>query len=330
MKKIYVYTLINILLFFSLSLSTVFAKQIKQKYISKDKLIEIETSISTSTLIGDIINYKINIEYSPKILINETNPISTLQNFEIKDYSFSPPKKKNLFSNKIIKKYSYKISTFTKGQFKVYGVEINYKFQDQNLSFKIPDINITVKGLFDENKKNSKLNKNKMFDIKNLEKIYSKKIIISIIIFIIIFGPLVIYYFLFYRKKLELISKKNLLPHEIAFSKLKFLKETPLVSSNEIKIFYITLSEILREYLENRYNIEILEKTTMEIFQELKKIGFQKKDAIELRDVMSEMDLVKFAKYIPENELINQHLNFVYDYVDKTKIEEKIKDDEKK
>jgi hypothetical protein len=94
--------------------------------------------------------------------------------------------------------------------------------------------------------------------------------------------------------------------HQIAISKLKALKDKKLWQQDEVKEYYIELSEILREYLEKRYEIKTHEKTTDEIFAGLRHIDIRSDSKNTLRSILELSDLVKFAKAKPipsENEL---------------------------
>jgi hypothetical protein len=104
--------------------------------------------------------------------------------------------------------------------------------------------------------------------------------------------------------------------HVIAFRELEKLKEEELWQKGEIKRYYTALTEILRQYLENRFHVFSLELTTFETLDALVKTGFKKNGSYnDLKSVLTGADLVKFAKYKPaaeENELHFQNSwNFV-------------------
>jgi len=114
--------------------------------------------------------------------------------------------------------------------------------------------------------------------------------------------------------------------HVIAFRDLEKLKNEKLWQKGELKQYYSRLTEIIRQYLEDRYGVDSPELTTSETLDELLRKGF-KKDAvyIMLRDILNGADLVKFAKYKPdpsENEL---HFDNSWQFVDITRLREEIK-----
>jgi hypothetical protein len=96
--------------------------------------------------------------------------------------------------------------------------------------------------------------------------------------------------------------------HVIALRELEVLRNEKLWQNGEIKKYYSRLTEILRQYLENRYRVFSLELTTRETLDALVKTGFRKDEYYaRLKNVLTSADLVKFAKYNPdpsENESI--------------------------
>lgn len=108
--------------------------------------------------------------------------------------------------------------------------------------------------------------------------------------------------------------------HVIAFRELEKLMNEELWQKGEIKAYYTRLTEILRQYLENRFNVFSLELTTAETLEALVKTGF-KKDGIynQLKIVLTGADLVKFAKYKPEPEENKLHFKNSWDFIEVTK-----------
>jgi len=114
------------------------------------------------------------------------------------------------------------------------------------------------------------------------------------------------------------ISKPVIPPHTVAIGKLKELQAKKLWQQGEVKLYYIELTDILREYLEKRYDIKTHEKTTDEILDSLKSREIADDNRSNLQRVLVMADLVKFAKEKPipaENE---EALETSIDFVIKT------------
>ena len=80
-------------------------------------------------------------------------------------------------------------------------------------------------------------------------------------------------------------------PHVIALRELKVLGAG---TGLDDKDFYSRLDHILRQYLEGRYDIPALERTSGEVTELLREESLRSTD--ELADLLSQVDLVKFAK----------------------------------
>lgn len=119
--------------------------------------------------------------------------------------------------------------------------------------------------------------------------------------------------------------------HEIAIEKLHDLGDKELWQKGEVKAYQSELTYIIREYLENRYDIMALESTTDDIVKELSDKEFDPTDEKNLREILQVADLVKFAKAKPEASIHQRFLDSAMGFVRKTKAaiveEEKIEED---
>ena len=113
--------------------------------------------------------------------------------------------------------------------------------------------------------------------------------------------------------------------HVIAFRELERLKNEELWQKGETKKYYTTLTEILRQYLENRFRVYSLELTTSETLEALVKTGFKRNGSYnDLRSVLYGADLVKFAKYKPVPEENETHFQNSWNFVMATKEDEMV------
>jgi hypothetical protein len=108
--------------------------------------------------------------------------------------------------------------------------------------------------------------------------------------------------------------------HVIAFRELEKLREEKLWQKGEIKYYYTRLTEVLRQYLENRFRVFSLELTTSETLDALIRTGFKKDASYNLlKGILIGADLVKFAKYNPEPSENELHFQNSWDFVLATK-----------
>jgi len=103
--------------------------------------------------------------------------------------------------------------------------------------------------------------------------------------------------------------------HLIALRELDELKEAKLWQRNEFKQYYTRLTEIIRNYIERRFNIPAMEQTSYDILQEWKKTGYDDRKLYDvLKQLLNLADLVKFAKEkpVPSDNEINLENAYVF------------------
>jgi hypothetical protein len=111
--------------------------------------------------------------------------------------------------------------------------------------------------------------------------------------------------------------------HVIAFRELEKLRDQQLWQKGEVKLYYSRLTEILRQYLENRYGVYSLEMTTSETLEALLRTGFRKDHLYtSLKTILNGSDLVKFAKYKPEPIENDEHFQNSWAFVEATMLRE--------
>ena len=124
------------------------------------------------------------------------------------------------------------------------------------------------------------------------------------------------------NRKTEVVQEEEIIKpaHVIALNKLNGLKEEELWQKGQIKEYQSKLTFAIREYLENRYDIQALESTTDEISRELKKHDFAGDDEMALKEILQVADLVKFAKATPDVSVHERFLDKAVNFVNKTKV----------
>lgn len=88
-------------------------------------------------------------------------------------------------------------------------------------------------------------------------------------------------------------------PEEVAREALAALLASPLLAESGPKPFYIELGDIIRRYLEGRFGVPALDRTTAELLPELRQVAALRSHQAEVRDFFDTCDLVKFARFTP-------------------------------
>lgn len=145
--------------------------------------------------------------------------------------------------------------------------------------------------------------------------------LVGIALFLIAVGLLL--YWLSKRKK-----KKNQAPiiitkqeaHEIALQQLRQLDSAKKWQSGNVKIYYLDLSEIIRDYIENRFLVLAKESTTQEIISSLTQIEEMNQGQLNhLKNLLELADLAKFAKMQPLPDENIKAMKLAFDFVAHTK-----------
>lgn len=89
-------------------------------------------------------------------------------------------------------------------------------------------------------------------------------------------------------------------PHIVALRELDRLRAEKLWQNGKEKQFYTGVTDTLREYIEKRFGVSTMEKTSGEILESLADKEIEKVPYEELEELFKLADLVKFAKFVPD------------------------------
>ena len=108
-------------------------------------------------------------------------------------------------------------------------------------------------------------------------------------------------------------------PHVVAIKALEALHHQKLWQNNKHKLYYSTLTDILRTYIAGRWGVGAMEMTSDEIIAAMREVELPEKARMDLTSVVMDADLVKFAKFTPEAEQNESDYTKVYYFVEETK-----------
>jgi hypothetical protein len=122
------------------------------------------------------------------------------------------------------------------------------------------------------------------------------------------------------RKTAAAIARLFKPAHEIAYQRLQKLVAAKLVEKGMLREFYQRISDILRHYIEDRFDLMAPERTTEEFLFELSESNsLPQADKDSLAEFLTHCDLVKFAKHQPETKQIQRTFDLVKNFIAKTK-----------
>lgn len=121
-------------------------------------------------------------------------------------------------------------------------------------------------------------------------------------------------YFVIKRIQNKNLTEEDLYktPLEKVTKKLQLLDSKRLVLNGDVKSYYSEMTDVIRDYIEEVFEIPAKESTTSELIQHLfqtiksKKIQLSKETVNDLKRVLQTADLVKFAKSEPMMNEIEQ------------------------
>lgn len=107
-------------------------------------------------------------------------------------------------------------------------------------------------------------------------------------------------------------------PHEVAWENLRRLVAMDLVSKGELERFFVYLSGILRQYIEDRFHVRAPELTTEEFFAAATRAPELAPERDRLRRFLDLSDQVKFARYAPPPETVQESFDVVKGFIEET------------
>ena len=266
--------------------------------------------------VGDYINYSIKVNYPKNTTVFIPFIKDSLQHVSIIKNE-APVIKQN--GDIISTDYRYILSGYDSTAVTIPAIAVLYKTQgDTTLKTILTNsVSFTISTLPVDTSAGIK-------DVKPPIKIpLDWKIILFWILVVLIIIAAAYYFYRWYKKKKEnSVPAKitvKLPPDVVALNSLNELKNKNLWQKGMIKEYHTEITEIIRRYFEERFELPALELTTTEVTQLLGK----KTDAYPVLNViynfLTNADLVKFAKYNPDGSINEEMMNQAVEIVNKTK-----------
>ncbi len=166
-------------------------------------------------------------------------------------------------------------------------------------------------------------------DLKDIKGILSAPVTLAelkyYILGVVVLAVLVWLILTYWRKRKKqpepatIWEKPDVPAHIAAISSLEQLRAQKLWQQGKTKEYYITLTDIMRRYLEKRYGVKALEMTTAEIMHAMNDKPGMKENGESLQQILSLADLVKFAKYQPHATDNEMSMDAAFEFVNHTK-----------
>lgn len=163
-------------------------------------------------------------------------------------------------------------------------------------------------------------------------KAKSKALLIIIIALIVLALAVLAYcFFKFWLPKIKakcaakIREQRRVSSGVVALTHIKELKAKELCEKGRAKEHYSELSQILRTYLDDQWDVNAMEMVTDEIMQALKTLDVSEQQRLELLKFFQLSDLVKYARKEPAIEENAQHMDNVTKFVRETDQQEQVR-----
>ncbi len=281
--------------------------------------VEIQTSISKAEIyIGDLVEYNLTIIYDSTIELTPPPLGANLGAFDVKDYQ--PDIETILDDGRIKSENKFILSTFTTGNYVIPAIPIHFTLADgsQKIMFSESVPIKVISLLFDTDEDQ---------EIKPLKPQYEFKrdytwyyiIGSGLLILLLLAG------FLIRRRMLQSTEESAFVDRrpawEIAFEKLAFLKQNDYITKSEFKSYYIELTEIVRLFHEKVYKQNYTDMTTEELLTSFKELELPESLYDDTKNFLHHADLVKFAKYIPDEKRAESDYQLIHLMIEKVRVD---------
>jgi hypothetical protein len=267
-------------------------------------------------LIGDEVRLTIRLSYGPNLKLAGINLgiLDNIDSIEIKNISNVDTASRAPLMNV---QQVITLTSFDEGIYAIPPIPITFSQQGEILNAQTPALQLKVNTI--------PVNPTDSVSLQPIKDIIKEPLKIQDFLPYIAIGlgllavGLIIRYFLRRDKTSDIqiqATAPKLKPHELAMQRINGLKEENLLAKAAFKAFQTQISYILREYLENRYQIVALEATTYDLSKKLPSIDLPDNWRDELKKILQNADLVKFAKAEYPNDFHEKSLEDLIQFVE--------------
>jgi hypothetical protein len=273
--------------------------------------------------IAETFNLELQATIEPDYEVSMPKVDAVLENFGIVDWDNLGDRLDP--NNNVIRGYRYRLEPFLSGKYQIPALTFEFfdinSPEEKKYELTTEPIDIEVTSLLGEQREELKI-----ADIEGVVAIPKETsfrwLWIPVVVIIVVAAAGYLFYQK-HRRAEELIRIFNP-AHEIAYERLRVLVAEDLVGAGRLKEFYERISDILRHYIEHRFNLRAPERTTEEFLIDLANTNvLNNSDKEDIGEFLKHCDLVKFAKYNPTTEEVQRTFDLVKGFIEKTKSDER-------
>ena len=267
--------------------------------------------------VGDIVTLTLTVNCDPQLSVEPPDAGSQIAGLRIIDAGEQGPK---LVDTRTVHTKWYKLQPDIVGSYIIPPLTVSYADQKgAQKELQSPQIFIEVKSVLKDKQAGAATD---IIDIKPLQDVPRP------------LGPLLMYggaallfflaagaaLWLYLRRKKKLAAAPAKPAHLLAFEELEQLTRDQLIEKGIVREYYFRLSEIFRRYIERRFHIPAVERTTEELVPDiLNRTEFGSAVKAETREILRYADLVKFARFSPDKNTTDNEYRKVVHVIEETK-----------
>jgi len=266
--------------------------------------IKVTARLDRNTItIGDKIKYELIVEAHPDVEYSFPEFGANLGGLAIKDYGHTPERRER--DGTVLASRWYVLDTYVTGTYEIPPAPFRYKLEGQDAEQTIyaPQLAVLVESLLEKGGEPTDIR-----DIKGPVEVPADRTkayvagALALAAVVIAFAAVV----LLRRRRRRFEVESVEMPWETALRELDALRSFDPLKEGRIEEFYVSLSGIVRHYLERRFGLRAPEMTTEEFFDLMSRDGTLVGEHKQLmQEFLGHCDLVKFARYGPSRSEID-------------------------
>lgn len=275
--------------------------------------VNLYTSIDTTRgFIGDVFHYQLEVDHPEGYTVHFPDSVTSLGDFSVRDIS----KEAKRTSSRI----TYALAVYDTGSYVIPSVGVTVNPPEavaDSLRFQSSQIPINILSLVPPDAKDLKDLKPLMAIPSRLPWLLALGSLAAVVLGVVVWRKV--------RGGKESVSEitpeeRRRAAHEVAFRRLAEIRAANYPDQGAFKQHFSEISETIRQYFEDRYFIPALEMTTIEVMRALPVQRLSDETSRLISTLLQQSDLVKFAKYLPNQQEAQKVLDDAFRIVDDTRL----------
>ena len=276
--------------------------------------------------VGDLVKYTISVNSQTNIAVampDFAENLAPMGSLLIHDWDNLPEEK--LPGGRVVRKQTYELETYLTGVYEIPPAKVNFIIGDHTNTLYSSALCVEVVSIAKEGEMTD------IRDVKGVVELLLKakdQTTILIVLCALAAIALVLLLCLMFRKK-KMTAPPPVPAHIKALAALHKLTESDLWEKGLYKEYFSRLSDILRVYIEDRFQLRAPEQTTEEFLAILRQdpeFTYEQREM--LRSFLNECDMIKFAKGETSLELAQSAIEDIEKFIEQTKEQPKVNEEE--